>query len=54
LELGKWFTFYARQKHIQTETSDFFIDLYFTIIISSVFWSSISKLISSDTKISVR
>ncbi len=29
LELGKWFTFYARQKHIQTETSDFFIDLVF-------------------------
>lgn len=29
LELGKWFTFYARQKHIKTETSDFFIDLVF-------------------------
>lgn len=29
LEMGKWFTFYARQKHIKTETSDFFIDLVF-------------------------
>jgi len=29
LELGKWFIFYARQKHIKTETSDFFIDLVF-------------------------
>jgi len=29
LELGRGFTFYARQKHIQTETSDFYIDLVF-------------------------
>lgn len=29
LELGKGFSFVARQKHIRTETSDFFIDLVF-------------------------
>ncbi|MBL1407633.1 PDDEXK nuclease domain-containing protein [Sphingobacterium faecale] len=29
LELGKRFAFIARQKHIRTETSDFFIDLVF-------------------------
>lgn len=29
LELGKGFAFVARQKHIRTETSDFFIDLVF-------------------------
>lgn len=29
LELGKGFAFIARQKHIRTETSDFFIDLVF-------------------------
>ena len=29
LELGKGFTFVARQKHIRTETQDFFIDLVF-------------------------
>lgn len=29
LELGKGFAFVARQKHITTETSDFFIDLVF-------------------------
>ena len=29
LELGKGFAFVARQKHIVTETSDFFIDLVF-------------------------
>ncbi len=27
LELGKGFAFVARQKHIRTETQDFFIDL---------------------------
>lgn len=29
LELGKGFSFVARQKHIRTETTDFFIDLVF-------------------------
>jgi predicted nuclease of restriction endonuclease-like (RecB) superfamily len=29
LELGKGFSFVARQKHIRTETADFFIDLVF-------------------------
>ena len=29
LELGKGFSFVARQKHIRTETSDFYIDLVF-------------------------
>jgi predicted nuclease of restriction endonuclease-like (RecB) superfamily len=29
LELGKGFSFVARQKHIRTDTSDFFIDLVF-------------------------
>lgn len=29
LELGKGFSFVARQKHIRTETTDFFIDLIF-------------------------
>ena len=29
LELGKGFAFVARQKHIRTETQDFFIDLVF-------------------------
>lgn len=29
LELGKGFAFVARQKHIRTETADFFIDLVF-------------------------
>ena len=29
LELGKGFSFVARQKHIKTETTDFFIDLVF-------------------------
>src|SRR5690606_32657829 len=29
LELGKGFSFVARQKHIRTETQDFFIDLVF-------------------------
>lgn len=29
LELGKGFAFVARQKHVRTETSDFFIDLVF-------------------------
>src|SRR5690606_41776312 len=29
LELGKGFAFVARQKHIRTETSDFYIDLVF-------------------------
>ena len=29
LELGKGFSFVARQKHIRTESSDFFIDLVF-------------------------
>lgn len=29
LELGKGFAFVARQKHIRTETSDFFVDLVF-------------------------
>jgi predicted nuclease of restriction endonuclease-like (RecB) superfamily len=29
LELGKGFSFVARQKHIKTETADFFIDLVF-------------------------
>lgn len=29
LELGKGFAFVARQQHIQTETSDFYIDLVF-------------------------
>lgn len=29
LELGRGFAFVARQKHIRTETSDFFIDLVF-------------------------
>jgi RecB family endonuclease NucS len=29
LELGKGFAFVARQKHVRTETADFFIDLVF-------------------------
>ena len=29
LELGKGFAFVARQEHIRTETSDFYIDLVF-------------------------
>ncbi len=29
LELGKGFAFVARQQHIDTDTSDFFIDLVF-------------------------
>ena len=29
LELGKGYSFVARQKHIRTETADFYIDLVF-------------------------
>lgn len=32
MELGKGFAFVERQKHIVTETGDFYIDLVFTII----------------------
>ena len=32
LELGKGFAFVSRQEHIRTETSEFYIDLFFTTI----------------------
>ena len=40
LELGKGFSFVARQKHIRTETTDFFIDLVFYNYIFCLLYTS--------------
>ena len=46
MELGRGFCFVARQKHIRTETSDFYIDL--------VFYNSILKCYFGSSRLFVR
>lgn len=47
LELGKGFSFVARQKHIRTESSDFFIDLVFYNFILKCFLNESKQLFAN-------